>query len=177
VQFHGHLGQNGKEGHAHVIRTCRWRRRAQRRAGRQGRGRQGRGRGCRGRAWLGGRRRHRGCRRFWRAGIVLPEESLDRAKHSSLGRKHVTSQSAPPARSSARWSESKDDATDRVPNDPRSCGDAECPPAWRPGLSLRACLKNLWLPRARSRPSSFVLGFAGNFEDEDETRTECSDTF
>jgi hypothetical protein len=27
------------------------------------------------------------------------------------------------------------------------------------------------------RPSSFVLGFAGNFEDEDETRTEFSDTF
>jgi hypothetical protein len=25
--------------------------------------------------------------------------------------------------------------------------------------------------------SSFVLGFAGNFEDEDETRTEFSDTF
>jgi hypothetical protein len=26
------------------------------------------------------------------------------------------------------------------------------------------------LPRARPRPSSFVLGFAGNFEDEDEGR-------
>jgi hypothetical protein len=34
----------------------------------------------------------------------------------------------------------------------------------------RACLKNVWLPRARPRPSSFVLGFAGHFEDEDEGR-------
>jgi hypothetical protein len=47
------------------------------------------------------------------------------------------------------------------------------------GFGLRACLKNVWVPRARPRPSSFVLGFAGNFqdEDEDETRTEFSDTF
>jgi hypothetical protein len=36
--------------------------------------------------------------------------------------------------------------------------------------ALRACLKKVWLPRARPRPSSFVLGFAGNFEDEDEGR-------
>jgi hypothetical protein len=42
---------------------------------------------------------------------------------------------------------------------------------------LRAWLKNVWLPRARPRPSSFILGFAGNFEDEDETQTEFSDTF
>jgi hypothetical protein len=35
---------------------------------------------------------------------------------------------------------------------------------------LRACLKNVWLPRARPRPSSIVLGFAGHFEDEDEGR-------
>jgi hypothetical protein len=34
--------------------------------------------------------------------------------------------------------------------------------------SLRARLKNVWLPRPR--PSSVVLGFAGNFEDEDEGR-------
>ena len=28
----------------------------------------------------------------------------------------------------------------------------------------------MWLPRARPRPSSLVLGFAGNFEDEEEGR-------
>jgi hypothetical protein len=37
--------------------------------------------------------------------------------------------------------------------------------AW---FRLRACLKNVWVPRPR--PSSFVLDFAGNFEDEDEGR-------
>jgi hypothetical protein len=40
------------------------------------------------------------------------------------------------------------------------------PVAYPRACSVRACLKNVWLPRARPRPSSFVLGLAGNSEDE-----------
>jgi hypothetical protein len=69
-----------------------------------------------------------------------------------------------PKKESAPWfAELGRDAFPRVPVFPREVRD-------RVESVLRACLKNVRLRRARPRPSSFVLGFAGNFEDEDEGR-------